>query len=278
MMANDHIIDVSELNFQYEVLAYSQNTPVLVDFWAEWCQPCKVLGPLLERIVAEAGGSVRLARLNIDQNPNLAMQYGVRSIPTVKAFVQGQVAGEFVGLQPEVRIREFISKIVPPSPLDLALEKAHSLLTAHDWKNAEILFLQVLEQKPSDSVVLLGLAKSRLAVGNAQDALEILKDFPPSRESTQSQILLPYARSLLDYKTGKLLEQDVLDTAFNNCLRLASTGKIEPALDGLLDILRKEKSWREKLAQKSFLALLELLGEDDPQTRQYRQELASILF
>lgn len=278
MMANEHIIDVSELNFQYEVLAYSQNTPVLVDFWAEWCQPCKVLAPVLERIISEAGGSVRLARLNIDQNPNLAMQYGVRSIPTVKAFVQGQVAGEFVGIQPETRIREFISKIVPPSPLDLALEKANSLLSSHNWKNAEIIYLQILEQKPNDSAALLGLAKTQLASGNPTNAIGILRDFPASRETAQSQILLPYAKVLFDYNLGKLNSQEPLDAAFNNCLRLASSGKIKPALDGLLDILRKDKTWHDKLAQKTFLALMELLGEDDPETRQYRQELASILF
>ena len=145
MMANEHIIDVSELNFQYEFW----RIPKILPYWlifGQWCQPCKVLAPVLERIISEAGGSVRLARLNIDQNPNLAMQYGVRSIPTVKAFVQGQVAGEFVGIQPETRIREFISKIVPPSPLDLALEKANSLLSSHNWKNAEIIYLQILEQ------------------------------------------------------------------------------------------------------------------------------------
>ena len=278
MMASEFIIDVSELNFQYEVLAYSQNTPVLVDFWADWCQPCKVLAPILERIVSEAGGGVRLARLNIDQNPNLAVQYGVRSIPTVKAFVQGQVAGEFVGIQPETRIREFVSKIVPPSPLDLALEKANGLLASHDWKNAENLYYSILAQKPQDSAALLGLVKTMLATGNAPAAINILKDFPASRETAQSQVLIPYAQALLDYSKGMITDQDALSTAFKNCVKLASNGKIESALDGLLDILRKDKTWRDRLAHKTFLGLLELLGENYPHTRQYRQELAAILF
>ena len=120
MMASDNIVDVTEANFQYEVISYSENTPVVVDFWAEWCRPCKTLGPLLERLAHEAQGSFRLARVDVDANPNLALHYGVRSIPTVKAFSQGEVVGEFSGLQPEGRIREFLSRITPPSPLALS--------------------------------------------------------------------------------------------------------------------------------------------------------------
>ena len=116
MMATENIINVNETNFEYEVVAYSKNIPVLVDFWADWCQPCKTLGPLLEKIVEEADGSLRLAKVNIDQSPNLAMQFNVRSIPTVKAFIQGQVTAEFAGAQPEARLRQFISRLTPPQP------------------------------------------------------------------------------------------------------------------------------------------------------------------
>jgi len=115
-MTDEFIIDANEINFEYEVIAFSRNVPVLVDFWAEWCQPCRLLSPVLERLVKEASGSLRLARVNIDENPNLALQFNVRSIPTVKAFVDGRVAAEFVGNQPEARLREFINKLAPPSP------------------------------------------------------------------------------------------------------------------------------------------------------------------
>ncbi len=123
-MTSEFIIHANELNFEYEVISFSMNTPVVVDFWAEWCQPCKTLGPILERAIQEAGNSIRLAKVNIDQNPNLAIQYGVRSIPTVKAFVQGAVVAEFVGMQPPDRVRAFLDQLTPPSPIDLAVEKA----------------------------------------------------------------------------------------------------------------------------------------------------------
>ena len=112
-MASQFIIDVNEVNFEYEVIAFSKNKPVLVDFWAEWCHPCKTLSPILEKIVNEANGNLRLAKVNIDQNPNLAMRFNVRSIPTIKAFIEGRVATEFVGAQPEARLREIINNLTP---------------------------------------------------------------------------------------------------------------------------------------------------------------------
>jgi len=142
-MTSEFIINVSELNFEYEVVSYSMNTPVIVDFWAEWCQPCKTLTPVLEQVVLEAAGSIRMAKVNIDQNPNLALQYGVRSIPTVKAFVQGAVVLEFVGVQPPNRVRSFIEQLSPPSPIDLAVEKASSLLINGNWTDAESIFCEM---------------------------------------------------------------------------------------------------------------------------------------
>ncbi len=113
MMASDFIVDVSEADFDFEVLAYSQQAPVVVDFWAEWCAPCRVLGPILERIAQEANGNFRLARVNVDDNPNLALRFLVRSIPAVKAFKGGKMVAEFVGAQPEPKVREFLRALIP---------------------------------------------------------------------------------------------------------------------------------------------------------------------
>ena len=278
MMTTDNIINVNEVNFEYEVVAYSRNIPVLVDFWAEWCQPCKALSPLLEKVVDEAGGGLRLAKVNIDQNPNLAAQFNVRSIPTVKAFIDGQVAGEFVGAQPENRLREFIGRLTPPSPLDLEIEKGQGLLAGQNWHAAESVLRKVLEQRPESSAVQLGLAKTLLAQNRAEEALELLKSIPSGREYSQAQLMLPFADCLREFKLDLLPDESSLDAIFRNSLRLAGQAKFPLALDGLLDILRENKRYRDGLVKQVILGILEVMGEEDPQTRAYRAELASVLF
>jgi putative thioredoxin len=277
-MTSEYIIDVNESDFEYEVLAYSQNTPVVVDFWATWCRPCKTLSPLLETIAYEAMGSFRLAKVDVDANPNLALQFSVRTVPTVKAFSGAEVVGEFVGLQPEDRIRKFISNITPPSRDSLAFEKANSLLANHEWREAEEIFLELADQYPDRSEILLGLAKAQLGQGNPFDPLLILRNFPSSKQYAAAERLIPYAEALGYLKQNNLPQENDLDYAFSNCIRLASRNNIPAALDGLMEILRQNKRYRNGVAQKTILALFELLGEDHELTRAYRTELASILF
>jgi putative thioredoxin len=278
MMSSNNIIDVNEIDFEYEVVAYSQNSPVLVDFWAEWCQPCKTLSPLLERLTSEAEGGLRLAKVNVDQNPNLAQLFNVRSIPTVKAFSQGQVVGELVGLQPEERLREFITRIVPPSAVDLEIEKGNNLLTQEKWVEAGQVFQKALEIKAESTAAQLGLIKSLLATGHGEEAMQRLTDFPASRELASAERLQPMARALVQLKENTLSMDSNLDAAFANSIRLAGMGKMEAALDGLLDILRQDKKYRGKLAQEVVLGILEILGNENPQTKAYRVELSTILF
>jgi putative thioredoxin len=279
MMSPDYIVDVSEADFEYEVLAYSQNTPVVVDFWAAWCRPCRDLGALLVRLADEARGRFRLARVNVDENPNLAVRYGVRSLPTVKAFSGGQVVAEFVGALPEARVREFIEHLQPPSPTALKLEKAESLLSAGEWAAAEDLFREVLAEEGEDPRALLGLVKALLGQGEGREALAILEAFPPSREFARAMLLKPFAEALVELPRHSIEDEgDELAAAYWNAIRLAGRGKILVALDGLLDILRQDKHYRDDQARQVFLSLLELLGEENPLTRQYRNELALILF
>jgi putative thioredoxin len=277
-MTTENIINASEADFEYEVLAYSQNTPVVVDFWASWCRPCKVLSPMLERLTIEAHGNFRLARVDVDQNPNLALRYGVRTLPTVKVFTDGQVTAEFVGVQPENRLREILGNITPPSPASLAVEKADSLLASHRWIDAEKMYRQILQQVPDQSASLLGLAKSLVGQNRGAEALDILRHFPPSRLYSQAQIVLPLAEAQAAYQRGALPEEDDLDATFANTIRLAGRGNLPAAADGLLEILRLNRQYRNGLARQVVLGVLELLGEEDPLTRQYRSELASILF
>ncbi len=277
-MTSDYIIEVNETDFEYEVLSFSQNTPVVVDFWATWCKPCKTLSPLLENLAHEAMGGFRLAKVDVDENPNLAMQFGVRTVPTVKAFSMMQVVGEFVGNQPEDRVRDFLSKITPPSQYSLSIEKGESLLANHQWEKAEETFSELIEHHPNQPNLMLGLAKASLGLGDAFEALLILRNFPASRQYARAEILLPYAEALAYYTKNQLPQENDLDFAFQNAIRLASKGNLPSALDGLLDILRQEKRYRDGIAHKVILSLLELLGEDDPLTRNYRTELATILF
>ncbi len=277
MPTPDFIVDVNELNFEYDVVTYSQNVPVVVDFWADWCRPCKTLSPMLEQLAVEAGGAFRLARLDADANPNLTALYGVRTLPTVKAFSGGQVVSEFSGLLPESRLREFLSKITPPSPANLLLEKAASLLFYEKWEAAEKAYNQYLDTLPDQPAALLGLAKALLAQGKTARAESVLQHFPLSREFRQAEHLWPLVKEV--QKAAKeLTPLSDTEAAFQNCVHLLSLGKLYPALDGLLDILRQDRHYKEDRARQLVVGILEILGYESDQARHYRAELASILF
>lgn len=277
MMTPEYIIDVNEADFEFEVIAYSQNTPVVVDFWAEWCSPCKALAVILEKLAREAQGTFRLARVNVDHNPNLAIRYGVRSIPNVKAFSGGEVVAEFSGAIPEPRLREFISRIQPPSPAALAMERGSGLLTAEKWREAEEVFRDALAQSPDHSEGLLGLARALLAQGKGHEALSMLSAFPASREFARAELLRPVAAAMSELRNHTVGEEvDEQSAAYWNAVRLAARGHIPAALDGLLDLLREDR--RNEQTRQLVLGLLEVLGDENPQTRAYRRELASILF
>jgi putative thioredoxin len=277
MMTPDFIIDVTEANFDSLVIEYSHQNPVVVDFWAEWCAPCKMLGPMLEQLAKEAGGSFRLAKVDVDSNQNLALRFGVHSIPAVKGFKGGQVVLEFVGVQPEMKIREFIQKIAP-SPYDLLLEKARSFLINQNWHKAEETLHDILEQDPENSRALLGLTKCYLVVDKASEALDILRRFPASKEYRSAEMLLPLAIALVDLNKSDNLDTSPLEAAYLRSLRLIKRGNLPAAMDGLLDVLREDKHFHQDTPRLILLSLLEILGDENDLSRQYRQELASVLF
>ncbi len=277
MMASEHIIDVSEADFEYQVLAYSQEAPVLVDFWAEWCAPCRVLQPILEKLAEEAQGSFRLARVNVDENPNLSNRYQVRSIPAVKAFREGRMVAEFTGVRPEPQVREFLRGIAP-SQSDLALEKGLSLLQIEKPKEAELAFRKTLENDPGQPIARLGLLRSLLWQGQAREGMQIIQQFPASREYNAAQALLPLAEVWLEPAAFSGEADFPLDAAYANAVRLIKRGNLEAAMDGLLDILRQDKRYADGQARRLMLAIFELLGETNPLVPQYRSELASVLF
>ena len=277
MSTTDFIINASEADFEYEVVAYSQQTPVVVDFWAEWCGPCRMLGPILERLAKEANGAFRLAKVNVDENSNLARRYNIRSIPAVKAFRNGLVVAEFMGALPEPRVREFVRGIAP-SGSDLVIGKAQNLLQKKEWANAEKVFRDVLEEDPANSVARLGIIKSLLFQGCAAQAGEFLNDFPASKELAAAENLRPLVEVLKWIKENDGLSDDPLEAAYLNALRLVARGNLPAAMDGILDILRQDKRYRNGEAHKIMLAIFEMLGEDNPLTREYRNELSMVLF
>lgn len=278
MMASDFIVDVTESDFEYQVLAYSQNTPVVVDFWASWCVPCKVLGPILEKLAMEGQGSFRLARLDVDANPNLAMRFNVRSIPSVKAFKNGAVVSEFNGALPEPRVRDFISAIAPAKD-DLMIEKGLSLLRLNQPEEAEHTFRQVLDDLPENPAALLGLVKSLLYQGKSRESNEILHAFPASHEFNNATVLLPLVTALEQHGNRDPFEaEEALEAAYQNALRLFKRGNLEAAMDGLLEIMRQDRRYRNGEIHKIVLGILELMSADEVTVRQYRNELTSILF
>jgi putative thioredoxin len=277
MMASDYIIDVSEADFQYQVLEYSQKVPVLVDFWAEWCIPCRTLGPLLEQLTEEAQGAFRLAKLNVDQNQNLARQFNVRSIPSVKVFRNGRVQAEFTGAQQESKVREFL-RAIAPSDVELTLEKAQSFMQLKQFKSAASTFQQVLEKMPKQPSALLGLIKCDIIQGDLVSALNILRSFPASQEFSHAQQLMPLAIALERNQDLREWSDNPLDAAYSRSLSLITRGNYPAAFDGLLDILREDKKYKNDKARQVVIAMFELLGEDNELTRQYRRELASVLF
>ena len=275
MVSSNHIIDVSESDFQFEVVNFSQHKPVVVDFWAEWCGPCRMLGPILEKLAEEADGHFRLAKVDVDENPNLAMRYNVRGIPAVKGFRLGEVVAEFAGAIPEPQIRNFIRELAP-SPTDLTLMKAQNLLIDYQWENAEACFREVLRTMDEAPAALLGLAKCLIAQNEAEEAVGIFNRFPSSRELSAVETLTPLAAALASY--DPLSEDDFNEAAYQRALHLIRLGNFAAAMDGLIDVLRRDKNYRSGLARKVMLGLFELMGEQSDLIRQYRAELASVLF
>lgn len=274
---NEDIVDVTELDFQYKVLEYSYQSPVVVDFWAEWCSPCKILTPILEKLAIEAQGAFRLAKINVDQNSNLSVRMGVHSIPHVKAIKNGQMVGEFVGVQPEIRIREFIKNIIP-NPADLWIEKGDHFYQISDFTEAASAYRQALDIQPENSRALLGLAKCLVRQNKFEKAREILQNFPASKEYASAEIILPLVNALLTQRQSEDMVEDVNEAAYLHGLRLIQKGNYFAALDGFLEILRQDKHFHHDQLKNIILGILELLGDENPDTRYYRQELASILF
>jgi len=276
-MTSDFIIDVTEESFELEVLNYSFRSPVVVDFWAHWCVPCRVLEPLLHENAIEAEGRFRLARVNVDENPKLAERLKVRNLPAIKTFVDGRIISEFTGVLSETNLKDYLSHIIP-SQGDLSLEKGKSFLMDELWSDAEETYQDFLQRNPNHPVAMLGLVKALIHQGKAHEADLLLVNFPASHEYNNAKLLRPVVKAYLWIQSPSITKDSHLEAAYQNGLRLAMKGNILSALDGFLDILRKDRDFRNNEVKNVYLGLLELLGEHHPEVRQYRSDLSSVLF
>ena len=279
MAQSGRIVEVSEATFATEVIARSRTTPVLVDFWAPWCGPCRMLGPILEKLAREPGSEFVLAKVNVDENQNLSWKYQVQGIPAVKAFVNGEVAGEFVGARPESFVRGFLQQLVPEAAAD-DLNGAMAALGNHDWAAAENGFRAVLEETPEHPAAQLGLARALLARGQGLEAERLLRTIKGGPEFADAEKLRPLADYLVASELTWNDEDEItpLEAQYRRQAALLRRGNVEAALDGLFDVLRVDRRYRKEAARQVALGMIALWQNGSDIKKRYQQELALILF
>ena len=290
----DMITTSDTAGFRHDVLEASMTLPVIVDFWAPWCQPCKQLTPLLEKVVQSARGAVRLVKINIDENQQLAAQLRIQSIPTVFAFFEGRPVDYFQGAVPESQLKRFVDKLaelVAPetSAVDEALDQADSLMSAGEVQSAAGIYSQVLQHDGTSARAATGLIKAMVQLGHVDRAQAVLDSLPdeiakdPAIASARSAIELAEAGAANAGEIGRLqasLAQDPTDhqARFDLATALVGTGDHERAIEALLEIIKRERDWDDGAARKQLLKVFEALGPANPLTLSGRRRLSSILF
>lgn len=272
--------DVDETAFATEVLQRSREVPVVVDFWAAWCGPCRTLGPLLERLAAEYDGAFELAKIDVDANPRLAQQFGVQGIPTVVAIRDGREVSRFTGAYPEPALRQWLDELVP-SELDRMVDEARAALIAGDTVGAEHMLRQALESQPDHPAAATALASILIDRGDLDEAEAVLAKLPRDSEVERLLAAVRLRRSAgedLGELERRVREHPDDDTAKIELAKaLAARGQYEPALDLLIDVVRAKGEHKDE-ARLAVIDIFNTLGEEHPLTRTYRKALASALF
>ena len=287
----DSIKDSNTANFVKDVLEASRKVPVLVDFWAPWCGPCKQLTPLLEKVVRARKGKLKLVKINIDESPAIAGQLRVQSVPTVYAFRDGRPLDGFMGAQPESQINAFVDRLLGDEGAEdaaAALEAAEAALAANDLQGAAEIYAALLQDEPQNVAALAGLAQCYLKSGDTARAEQTIGLVPPDHRDAAPvasvRAALALARSAAKAGDAAKLDAKVKATPSDHqaridyALALAAGGRKTEALDQLLEVVRRDRKWNDEAARKQLLQLFDAWGPKDPATLEGRRRLSSILF
>lgn len=288
--AGDIIKDGTDASFVADVVEASKTTPVIVDFWATWCGPCRQLGPALEKAVTAAKGAVKLVKIDIDKNPAFAGQLRVQSIPAVFAFVDGRPVDGFMGALPDSQVKQFVDRLAKQgdggaSPVDDILDMARESLELGDLGGAAQAFAEVLRHDPQNVKAIAGLARVYLSSGDTERAQEILAMVPegardPELDSVRAALALAAEGDAETAEFEQRLAADANDheARLELAKALAGRGQMEEAVDHLLTIIEADREWNDQAARKQLLTIFEAAGHTSEVAKQGRRKLSAILF
>ena len=284
--AKDWIKDGMDASFMADVIEMSRNVPVIVDFWATWCGPCKTLGPILEKTVAAAKGAVRLVKIDVDKQPGFAGQLSVQSIPTVYAFVDGQPVDRFQGAQSESRVKAFIDKLVGPpkgDEIEAALAVAKESISIGDLGGAARGYAAALSLDPSNLKAIGGLARCYLSGGDNERAAEVVAMVPETASDADVDAVRAALAANANGETKPLenrLAKDADDheARFALASALAAGGEFAAAADQLLEVIARDRTWNDEAARRQLLTVFEAAGSGSDVAKNGRRRLSSILF
>ncbi len=282
MTAPSPPLDVTDATFAEAVIEESRTRPVVVDFWAEWCGPCRVLSPIIEQVAAEFGEDVLLAKLDTDRNPQTAMAHAINAIPAVKAFVDGEVTSEFTGALPEEQVRAFFAQLVT-SPAEAAAAEAEDLAASGDLVAAEARYREVLEEEDDNADALTGLAAILLERGDREEAEELLERAGDDRRAKALRHHIFLEEFSAKHDAAELQQESQLDpddprARYRWGVMLAAHGRYEESLDELLESVRLNRRFEDGAARKAVLAVFDILGLESSLVREYQRRLSRLLF